>query len=131
MKWDATVLVPKDSMAWGSSAERQKLSLSLSLFLRDDKRGGFDCYSGQSSAPVLASGNSSLTLLLPVLRHCQESFAIAAPHIKTSSISREVTRSPSMQIKICKEPAYSEQQQTREILCSNTQKCARKVRTWH
>lgn len=129
-KSDSTVLVPKDSMALGSLAEMQKLSLSHSLFLRDDKQGGFGCYSGQSSAPVLASRTSSLTLSLPVLRHCQESFPITPPHIKTSNISREVTWSLSVQNKICKVPAYSKQQETQEILYSNAQKCARKVQTW-
>lgn len=91
MKSDATVLVPKDLMACGSSADTQKLSLSHSLFLRDDKQGGFGCYSGQSLAAVLASQNSSLTLLLPVLRHYQECFAVTAPYIKTSNRGREVT----------------------------------------
>jgi len=95
VKSDARVLVPKDSMAWGSSAETQKVSLSHWLFLRDDKQGGFGRCSGQSSAPMLTSQNSLLTLLLPVLRHCQESFAITAPHIQKSNISREVTWSLS------------------------------------
>lgn len=96
-------------MAWGCWAETQKLSLSYSLFLRDDKQGGFGCCSGQSSGPVLASRNSLLTLLLPVLTHCQESFAVTSPHVKTSNISREVTRSLSVQNKICKVPAHSKQ----------------------
>lgn len=128
VKLDARDLVPKSSIWLGVLWLKFRSHLSVSY-----------CLEGMMNSRVcllfwpilyLSSWKLSLTLLFPVLGHCQESFSLRGPHIKTSN-SREVTWTLSVHNKICNVPVHSKQQQTWGILNLNTEKYARKVQTWH